>query len=86
MSFFAQLKTAIVALATLGVFLVQPKDRLELLIGAGALLFLVALIVAVITWFKPQNLVFGESVYRRLPANRAISAPPAQESTNRPAA
>jgi hypothetical protein len=86
LSFFAQLRTAIVTLAILGVFLVQPKERLELLIGAGTLLFLLAVIVALITWFRPQNLVFGESVYRAIPTKQAIPTPSALDSRNRPAA
>jgi hypothetical protein len=35
LSFFDRLRITIVTLAALGVFLVQPKERLELLTGGG---------------------------------------------------
>jgi hypothetical protein len=76
LSFFHRLITAIVTLATLGVFLIQPTERLALLIGAGVLILVMAMIVAVIAWARPQNLVLRESGYRRLPANTAFSATP----------
>lgn len=88
LSFFDRLSTKIVTLAMLGVCLVQPKEKLELLIGAGALMFLIVVIVAVITWSRPQNLVFRESGYRTLPAKQLVSTvtPPAVEGRSKPAA
>jgi len=86
LAFFDRLNTKMVALATLGVFLVQPQERLELLCGAGALILLISIITAAITWYRPQNLVFGDSSYRRLSANLSTPKPPAMDSRNRPAA
>ena len=85
LSFFDRQSTKIVGLAALGVSLVQPKERLQLLIGVGVLLFLQIVTVTAIAWFRPKNLVFGEAGYRRFPANPATSAS-GVESRNRPAA
>jgi hypothetical protein len=74
LSFFDRLKTTIVVLAGLGVYFVQPKERLDVLIGAGALLFLLTVIVAALTWSRPQNLVFKESSYRKLSDKQNISS------------
>lgn len=41
-----------------------PDQRFRLFLGAGILLFFLALIVALIAWFKPRNLVYGETGYR----------------------
>jgi hypothetical protein len=86
LSFFDRLCTKIVMLAALGVYLVQPKEKLGLLIGAGALIFVIVVIVALATWFKPQNLVFGELGYRTLRDKPSISTPPAVDGRSRPAA
>ena len=67
LSFFLRLVSAVVALATLAVFLLQDKERLGVFIGAGSLLFLLAIIVGAITWSKPKNLVYGETGYRASP-------------------
>jgi hypothetical protein len=85
LSFFGRMGTGIFILAALGVCLVQPTDKLELLIGAGAFLLFLVMVVAVITWCRPQNLVLGESGYRSLPAKPAIS-PSTIDGRNRPAA
>ena len=86
LSFFDRLRISILTLAMPGVFLVQPRERLELLIGAGVLLFILTMIVAVITWFRPQNLVLGESGYRALSAKPTMPTPAVVDSRNRPAA
>jgi hypothetical protein len=74
LSFFVRLLGAIVTLATLGVFLLPPQERPELLIGAGALLFSVAMIVGVITWSRPKNLVYGQTGYRASPRQPMLSS------------
>ncbi len=55
LSFFHRLTNAIVALAMVGVLLLPPKERFELFIGAGSILFFLAVIIGVITWSKPKN-------------------------------
>jgi hypothetical protein len=74
LSFFLRMVYAVVALATLGVFLLPDKERLEIFIGAGSLLFLLAIIVGAITWSKPQNLVYGETGYR-VSSSRSVVRP-----------
>jgi hypothetical protein len=79
LSFFAQLRIAVVTLAALGVFLVQPKERLELLTGAGGLLLVLGIIVAVIAWSRPQNLVFQTSGPRKISHKQNSSTVPILE-------
>ena len=64
LSFFFRMTSVIVILVSLGGFLLLPDQRFRLFLGAGILLFFLALIVALIAWFKPRNLVYGETGYR----------------------
>jgi hypothetical protein len=64
LSFFFRLSSVIVVLVSLGGFLLQPSQRLLLFAGAGGILFFLALIVGLIAWSRPKNLVYGETGYR----------------------
>ena len=86
LSFFLRLITAIVTLATLGVFLLDPKDRFELFVGAGSILVFLAVIVGLITWSRPKNLVYGEIGYRASPTQPTLSSPRIMRGKNRSAA
>ena len=64
LSFFFRLSSVIVVLVALGGFLLQPEQRFYLFIGAGGILFFLALVVGLIAWSRPKNLVYGETGYR----------------------
>lgn len=64
LTFFFRLTSVIVVLVSLGGFLLQPNERVFLFLGAGVILFLLALIVGLISWSRPRNLVYGEKGYR----------------------
>jgi hypothetical protein len=64
LSFFFRLTSVIVVLVSIGGALIQPSQRLWLFIGAGIILFLLALIVGAIAWSRPKHLVYGETGYR----------------------
>jgi len=64
LSFFFRLSSVIVVLVSLGGFLLHPDQRLLLFEGAGGILFFLALIVGLIAWSRPKNLVYGETGYR----------------------
>lgn len=83
---FDRQSTKIVALGTLGLLLTPQNERLGILIGLGVLLFLHEMIIAAFTWYRPQNLVFGESGYLKPPGKQAISTSPNADIRNRPAA
>ena len=64
LSFFFRLTTITVGLVAFGVWVLQPGERLDLFIGAGIIIVLLATIVGAIAWFKPKHLVYGESGFR----------------------
>jgi hypothetical protein len=86
LSFFLRLITAIVTLATLGVFLLDPKERFGLFVGAGSILVFLAVVVGLITWSRPRNLVYGETGYRASPKQPTPSPARVMRSKNRSAA
>ena len=83
---FDRQNTKVMALATLGLLLARPDERVGVLIGAGVLLFIHEIIMAAFTWYRPQNLVFGESGYLKPPSKPANSASSNADTRNRPAA
>lgn len=83
---FDRQSTKIVALATFGLLLAPPDERVGVLIGVGVLLLLHEMIMAAFTWYRPQNLVFGESGYLKPPSKPANSASSIADTRNRPAA
>ena len=86
LAFFLRSMYATVALVALGVLWLQPKDRPILFIGAGIILFLLAMIVAVIAWSRPRNLVYGETGYCAARNRPAISPARVSRSKGRSAA
>jgi hypothetical protein len=64
LAFFFRCVWAIIVIVGLGVYLAVPADRIMLAwIGAGFLVFLVV-VVGIFAWFKPKNLVYGETGHR----------------------
>ena len=60
------LVTLVIGVATatiVGVADLSSDDKLLVILGAGALLLLILLMVFLLTWFKPQNLIYSESAY-----------------------
>jgi hypothetical protein len=51
---------SIVGISDLG-----SSDKLLVALGAGVLLFVMLLMVFLLTWFKPQNLIYSESGHLR---------------------
>ena len=41
----------------------ESSHKLLVLLGTGVLLFLILLMVFLLAWFKPQNLIYSESGY-----------------------
>jgi hypothetical protein len=41
----------------------ESSDKLLVALGAGILLFVMLLMVFLLTWFKPQNLIYSETAY-----------------------
>jgi len=64
LSFFFRTTSAIVILAVFGLFLLDPSNRYRALLGAAAMLVILILTVAMFAWFKPKNLVYGETGHR----------------------
>jgi hypothetical protein len=64
LSFFFRTVSAIVVLGVIALFTLEPLYRYRMLLGAAGLLILLAVIVAVFAWFKPKNLVYGETGHR----------------------
>jgi len=64
LSFFFRVTSVILALVALGLLSLAPEQRIFLFLGAGILLFCLAVFVAFIAWFKPKHLVYGETGYR----------------------
>lgn len=64
LSFFFRVISAIVIIAVVALFTLEPANRYKLLLGAAALLVLLVLVVATFAWIKPRNLVYGEAGHR----------------------
>jgi hypothetical protein len=64
LSFFFRAISAIVLLAAIALFSLEPGYKLKMLEGVGGILLLLILIVTAFAWFRPKNLVYGETGHR----------------------
>ena len=64
LSFFFRIVSAVVILGVIALFTLEPSYRYRALSGAAALLILLVVVVALFAWFRPKNLVYGESGHR----------------------
>lgn len=64
LSFFFRITSAIVVLAVVGLLVLDPAYRYKALLGAAAMLLILILTVSLFAWFRPKNLVYGETGHR----------------------
>lgn len=64
LSFFFRTTSAIVVLAVGSLLWLDPAYRFKALLGAAALLMVLIVTVSLFAWFKPKNLVYGETGHR----------------------
>jgi|SRR5579863_1148284 len=64
LSFFFRITSATVVLGVIALFTLEPAYRFKVLIGAAVMLVLLILTVATFAWFRPKNLVYGETGHR----------------------
>ena len=64
LSFFFRVVSAVVLIVGVGGWFLDPSWRPSLLLGAGCILILLVIIVAMLAWYRPKNLVYGETGHR----------------------
>jgi hypothetical protein len=64
LSFFFRVTSAIVILGTIGLWAIDTASRYQVLVGAAVMLLILTLTVSVFAWFRPKNLVYGETGHR----------------------
>jgi len=64
LSFFFRIVGAVTITVLIAIYLADPAFRFRIFLTAIAVLVFLTVVVALFAWFRPKNLVYGESGHR----------------------